>query len=168
MLRDASEIELPSLNIDRRRGKHGCRPQMRWTHPQCTADWLLSPPPAADAADAGDSDAEDVDLQPAIRLVQRYRISSTFRDCSIMISFQRIARPCVIDCPSGSFFFPTLPQNLPFPCARFHSFRRKRLGSDRFKETVWLSGVVQARPSNQPKELLIVVAQIVGTFFLAL
>lgn len=45
--------------------------KMRWTHPQMTADWLTA--------------TEEDD----IRLVQRYRISSTTRDCSVMITFQR-------------------------------------------------------------------------------
>ena len=46
--------------------------KMRWTHPHMTADWVQS------------------DGQDDIRLVQRYRISSTARDCSIMIAFQRL------------------------------------------------------------------------------
>ena len=69
---------------------------MRWTHPQMTADWL-SAATAAAAAAAVTEDVEevvpptiDMALQESIRLVQRYRISSTSRDCSIMIAFQRI------------------------------------------------------------------------------
>jgi hypothetical protein len=46
--------------------------KMRWTHPQMTADWLTA------------TDEDD------IRLVQRYRISSTTRDCSVMITFQHV------------------------------------------------------------------------------
>lgn len=46
---------------------------MRWTHPHMTADWL-----------------QNGDDQDDVRLVQRYRISSTTRDCSIMIAFQRL------------------------------------------------------------------------------
>ena len=52
---------------------------MRWTHPHTgTADWLLSQEKTSDQT------MDDV------RLVQRYRISSTTRDCSIMIAFQRL------------------------------------------------------------------------------
>jgi hypothetical protein len=52
---------------------------MRWTHPHTgTADWLLSQEKTTDQT------MDDV------RLVQRYRISSTTRDCSIMIAFQRL------------------------------------------------------------------------------
>jgi hypothetical protein len=52
---------------------------MRWTHPHTgTADWLLSQEKTADQT------MDDVCL------VQRYRISSTTRDCSIMIAFQRL------------------------------------------------------------------------------
>ena len=54
--------------------------QMRWTHPRMTADWLLSAPP----------EEEDRTIQDAL-LVQRYRISSTARDCSVMIAFQRLS-----------------------------------------------------------------------------
>lgn len=57
---------------------------MRWTHPQMTADWLN----AAVTQDV--MPHMDMGLQESIRLVQRYRISSTSRDCSIMIAFQRI------------------------------------------------------------------------------
>lgn len=49
--------------------------RMRWTHPSMTPDWLTK------------DHEED---EESIRLVQRYRISSTARDCSIMIAFQRI------------------------------------------------------------------------------
>lgn len=52
--------------------------KMRWTHPHMTADWLLNEDPI-------DQPMDDV------RLVQRYRISSTTRDCSIMLTFQRLA-----------------------------------------------------------------------------
>lgn len=52
--------------------------RMRWTHPEMTADWLT------DENGTSDSVVDDV------RLVQRYRISSTTRDCSIMITFQRM------------------------------------------------------------------------------
>lgn len=51
--------------------------QVRWTHPRMTVDWLLS---------AAELDHTIQDVQ----LVQRYRISSTARDCSIMIAFQRL------------------------------------------------------------------------------
>lgn len=55
---------------------------MRWTHPHTgTADWLLSQEKTSDQT------MDDV------RLVQRYRISSTTRDCSIMIAFQRRLDP---------------------------------------------------------------------------
>lgn len=57
---------------------------MRWTHPQMTADWLGAP------VTEDVLPHMDMSLQESIRLVQRYRISSTSRDCSIMIAFQRI------------------------------------------------------------------------------
>lgn len=57
---------------------------LRWTHPQMTAQWL------DDVQTKHVLPHVDVTLQESVRLVQRYRISSTSRDCSIMITFQRI------------------------------------------------------------------------------
>ena len=64
---------------------------VRWTHPQMTADWLDS---SANTTDAF-SPRADLALQQAVHLVQRYRISSTSRDCSVMIAFQRISKEYV-------------------------------------------------------------------------
>ena len=60
---------------------------MRWTNRQLTSDWLQQ----ADQL---------IDLQPcleqSVRIVQRYRVSSTTRDCSIMITFQRVSNQSVL------------------------------------------------------------------------
>ncbi|XP_046462392.1 inositol-pentakisphosphate 2-kinase-like isoform X1 [Daphnia pulex] len=71
---------------------------MRWTHPHTgTADWLLSQEKTSDQT------MDDV------RLVQRYRISSTTRDCSIMIAFQRRLDPSAKRATSGAAAVEELP-----------------------------------------------------------
>ncbi|KAI9560297.1 Inositol-pentakisphosphate 2-kise [Daphnia sinensis] len=65
---------------------------MRWTHPHTgTVDWLLS------------QEKTTNQTMDDVRLVQRYRISSTTRDCSIMIAFQRLANDSAKDATEFSF-----------------------------------------------------------------
>ena len=75
--------------VDRFRDGSYSYDQMRWTHPQVTADWLTGRSVGREAPTYAESDDP---IQESVRLVQRYRISSTTRDCSIMITFQRISQ----------------------------------------------------------------------------
>lgn len=57
---------------DRMRAATFSYDQLRWTEETMTPEWLAA------------------DDESHVKLVQRYRISSTTRDCSIMITFQRL------------------------------------------------------------------------------